>query len=62
VVAAGRFVQKKGFSVLIDAAQLLHQRGISVQIAVYGDGPLAPALARQAGDAGLTNFALHGWA
>ena len=61
VVAAGRFVEKKEFSVLIDAAQLLHQRGISVQIAVYGDGPLAPALARQAADAGLTNFALHGW-
>jgi glycosyltransferase involved in cell wall biosynthesis len=61
VVAAGRFVQKKGFSVLIDAARLLHRRGIAVQIALYGDGPRAPALARQAGDAGLTNLALHGW-
>jgi glycosyltransferase involved in cell wall biosynthesis len=61
VVAAGRFVQKKGFSVLIDAARLLHQRGIAVQIALYGDGPRAPTLARQVEDAGLTNLALHGW-
>lgn len=50
--AVGRLVAKKGFDVLIDALQLLHQRGEDFYCTLTGDGPLRDAL--------LTRIARHG--
>ena len=43
VLAVGRLVEKKGFSVLVDAAA----RVGDVEVRIIGDGPLRPALERQ---------------
>src|SRR5699024_4408361 len=41
ILAVGRLVEKKGFSLLIDAVARLRSRGIEVQADIAGDGPLA---------------------
>lgn len=61
VMAAGRFVQKKGFEVLLEAAEILQRHRASIQFDIYGDGPLGPELDTMAGRLGLGNVAFHGW-
>lgn len=61
VLAAGRFVPKKGFEVLLQAAGLLRQRGTAMTFDIYGDGPLRPVLADLIGRLGLDHVTLHGW-
>ncbi|WP_165065765.1 glycosyltransferase [Marisediminicola senii] len=55
VVAVGRLVEKKGFDLLIDAAALLHLRGIDLDVRIAGGGELADALAER-----ITALALDG--
>ena len=55
VVAAGRFVRKKGFEYLIDAVPALVARHPSVQVVIAGDGDLDADLRRRARDAGVTD-------
>jgi glycosyltransferase involved in cell wall biosynthesis len=55
----GRFVPKKGISVLIDALQSLRAQGREPEAVIVGDGPLAQAIHRQA--AGLTRLRFLGW-
>ncbi|MGB1624612.1 MAG: hypothetical protein ACPHCL_00590, partial [Candidatus Puniceispirillaceae bacterium] len=45
IIAAGRFVAKKGFADLIDAAAILQQKNIPCEIEIYGTGQLESALA-----------------
>jgi glycosyltransferase involved in cell wall biosynthesis len=44
VLFVGRLVEKKGLRHLIDAMELLQQRGVPIPLKVIGDGPLAGAL------------------
>lgn len=53
VAAVGRFVEKKGFDVLLDAIALLHRRGEAVHCDLVGAGEADAALRAQAGDLGL---------
>jgi len=56
VAAVGRLVEKKGFSLLVDAVRQLVERGDTapaVQVRIAGDGDQAAALAAQVADAGL---------
>lgn len=46
-LAAGRFVAKKGFAVLLDACAHLAQTGFSFKLRIIGDGPLQAELLRQ---------------
>lgn len=62
IMAAGRFVEKKGFADLIDAAALLQHQNIACRIELYGTGPLEEAYRRQIDQLGLNNLALKGWA
>lgn len=61
VIAAGRFVPKKGFEILLEAARLLKQEEASLCFDIYGDGPLKPVLANMIEQYGLHNVRLHGW-
>lgn len=44
LLGVGRFVEKKGFKYLIDAAHLLHKSGVEFTLTLIGDGPLAEPL------------------
>ena len=44
VVSVGRFVDKKGFEVLLDALAAVVRSGTEVHLTIYGDGPLRPLL------------------
>jgi glycosyltransferase involved in cell wall biosynthesis len=44
ILAAGRFVEKKGFIVLLTACALLRARGIPFSASIVGDGPLREGL------------------
>ncbi|HEX6141672.1 MAG TPA: glycosyltransferase family 4 protein [Geminicoccaceae bacterium] len=60
--ALGRFVAKKGFLDLIDAAALLRDRGRDFELRLAGDGPEAAALRRRIDDRGLAErVRLPGW-
>lgn len=48
IVGAGRLEKRKGFDVLIDAVAALKKRGIVVDLALLGEGPLADELREQA--------------
>lgn len=61
VIAAGRFVSKKGFEVLLQAALLLQRRGTDMRFDIYGDGPLKPVLKNMIGENDLQKVTLHGW-
>ncbi|ACI52831.1 glycosyl transferase group 1 [Gluconacetobacter diazotrophicus PA1 5] len=58
-VFAGRFVDKKGVPVLIDAVRILAGRGVTPPVVLAGDGPLLPAMRDRA--AGLANLRFAGW-
>lgn len=62
ILAAGRFVPKKGFEVLIRASSLLKKRGLAFNLVLAGDGPdraRLNSLARQC-DVG-DRLRLPGW-
>lgn len=47
VIAAARLVKKKGLNTLIDAASIAKEKGVDVEIDIFGDGPLHEELAQQ---------------
>lgn len=47
VLAVGRLVEKKGFSLLIDAARELRDRGLNLDVRIAGDGELRADLDEQ---------------
>jgi glycosyltransferase involved in cell wall biosynthesis len=53
VVAAANFVPKKGLDVLLDATSVLIERGVALDVRIFGDGPLEASLAERAGLAGV---------
>jgi phosphatidylinositol alpha-1,6-mannosyltransferase len=55
VFAAGRFVRKKGFEYLIDAAALLRARWPRLVVVFGGDGDLREEYAQRARDRGVTD-------
>jgi colanic acid/amylovoran biosynthesis glycosyltransferase len=59
ILFAGRFVEKKGAALIIDAVRRLQAAGTSLKLVMIGDGPLASALKQQA--AGLANVEFPGW-
>jgi colanic acid/amylovoran biosynthesis glycosyltransferase len=56
---AGRFVEKKGIGVLLDAMRMLETEGRDIRLLLVGDGPAAGEV-RQAA-AGLKNVSFSGW-
>ena len=56
---AGRFVEKKGIDLLIEAMRRLEGEGPSVRLMLVGDGAIAGKLRRTA--AGLGNIEFAGW-
>ncbi len=52
-IAVGRLVEKKGFQYLINACEILQQRGFIFHCEIIGDGPQHESLGRQITDAGL---------
>ncbi|MCC6578875.1 MAG: glycosyltransferase family 4 protein [Phycisphaeraceae bacterium] len=56
VIASGRLVEKKGFVHLIDAMDVLRQRGVSVRCTIAGNGPLEDSLRRRIADKQLGDF------
>lgn len=61
VMAAGRFVEKKGFEMLLAAAAQLEARRVPVQFDLFGDGPISPVLTHLARQHALSNVTFHGW-
>jgi glycosyltransferase involved in cell wall biosynthesis len=53
VATVGRFVEKKGFEVLVDAVAHVIRSGVDVHLTMFGDGPRRPDLMRQIADLGL---------
>ena len=53
VVSVGRFVEKKGFEILIDAVTAVVRSGVAIHLTIYGDGPLRPLLEGRIAAAGL---------
>jgi colanic acid/amylovoran biosynthesis glycosyltransferase len=53
LLASGRLVEKKGFSVLLDACKLLADRGERFDCVIGGSGPLQGALEQQIAHLGL---------
>jgi len=53
ILSVGRLVEKKGFPFLLQAAALLHGRGIEFELIVVGDGPMRDELERLTGGLGL---------
>lgn len=47
ILAVGRFVEKKGFSVLIEACRILRDQGLPCSCDIVGQGELGEQLARQ---------------
>lgn len=59
ILFVGRFVEKKGAGVLLDAVRRLEAAGTPTRLVLIGDGPLAPSLKRQA--EGAADVAFTGW-
>jgi colanic acid/amylovoran biosynthesis glycosyltransferase len=53
LVSVGRFIEKKGFSVLIRAFAIAHRIYPNLQLVLVGDGPLRPELEALVSDLGL---------
>ncbi len=51
-------VPHEGIGTLLEATQLLRERGLPVRVLIVGDGPERPALQRQAADLGLAEAAI----
>jgi glycosyltransferase involved in cell wall biosynthesis len=55
-LAAGRFIEKKGFSVLLKALAILRSRGAAISLTLAGDGPLRTGLAEETDSLGLADL------
>ena len=55
IVSVGRYVEKKGFDILIDACAVLRDRGVEFQCDIIGGGPLQEVLERLVADRDLKN-------
>lgn len=55
ILASGRLVEKKGFTILIDACKLLAERGERFECVIGGSGPLEAALRAQVERLGLAD-------
>jgi len=53
LLAMGRFVEKKGYSVLLEACAILRQRGQPFELRLVGAGPLQKALTAQSQRLGI---------
>ncbi len=53
IFTAGRLVEKKGMTYLVDAVRILKEKGIDVRCRIAGNGPLMESLQQQIGDANL---------
>lgn len=53
ILSVGRLIEKKGFSILIRACDLLRDQGLDFQCRIVGEGPLEDTLSRQIAEAGL---------
>lgn len=62
LLAVGRFVEKKGFHILLAACALLHENGFPFTLRLVGDGPYRERLSRQCETLHLQNVVtLAGW-
>jgi glycosyltransferase involved in cell wall biosynthesis len=62
LLAVGRFVEKKGFDVLIRACALLRDRGVTFRMEFYGDGPGRKKIEDLIDELGLQrHVVLRGW-
>tara|TARA_B100000780_G_scaffold53146_1_gene33049 strand:+ start:481 stop:1506 length:1026 start_codon:yes stop_codon:yes gene_type:complete len=61
VISGGRFVEKKGFKDIIEAARLLQKRQSKIQIKLYGSGPLESEFSQMIKSYQLNNIVLPGW-
>ncbi|GAA3680917.1 MULTISPECIES: glycosyltransferase [Acetobacter] len=59
LVFAGRFVEKKGLPVLLDALRILAGQGLTPPVVLAGDGPMRAAMEQYA--AGLEHVCFAGW-
>ena len=55
VIAVGRYVNQKGFDLLISAWQMIASKHQDWTLKIYGDGPLRERLQRKVIDAGLSD-------
>lgn len=55
IVAVGRFIEKKGFPILIEACRILRDRGHAFDCLILGDGPMRGELEAQITQLGLMN-------
>ena len=55
LLAIGRFVEKKGFDVLLRACALLKEQGLAFQLALVGSGPLETELKNLANELRVTD-------
>ncbi|MCA9197123.1 MAG: glycosyltransferase [Planctomycetales bacterium] len=55
ILAVGRFVEKKGFSYLIQAVKLLVESGMSADVTILGSGPLDQSLRSLVESGGLSD-------
>lgn len=53
IVTVGRFIEKKGFPILIEACRILRDRGHAFDCQILGDGPMREELRSQISDLGL---------
>ncbi|MCG8694760.1 MAG: glycosyltransferase, partial [Minwuiales bacterium] len=53
IVSVGRFIEKKGFPVLVEACRLLRDRKQSFECLILGDGPMRVELEAQIARSGL---------
>ncbi|MFJ4036764.1 glycosyltransferase [Microbacterium sp. NPDC090007] len=56
LLAVGRLVEKKGFSLLIDAVARLRSEGVDATVDIVGDGELAEPLRRRAAGSAAVRF------
>ena len=61
VISAGRFVTKKGFYDLLNAAERLQKDNFPAQIELFGSGPLEAEFRKKINDLTLKNIQLIGW-
>ena len=55
IVSVGRFIEKKGFPVLIDACAMLRDRGVFFECLILGDGPMRATMEAQIARLGLAD-------
>jgi glycosyltransferase involved in cell wall biosynthesis len=55
ILAVGSLLPRKAYDVLIEAARLVRERGVPLDVVLVGDGPEAPRLASLAAAAGLAD-------